>query len=46
MNLSKAEVQDQYSLSLNRVQKANNPIQDRNRSIGPKTAIKPFLYVV
>ena len=30
----KAEVQDQYCLSLNPVQKANDPIQDRNRSIG------------
>ena len=29
----KAEVQDQY-LSLNQVQKAKDPIQDRNRSIG------------
>ena len=31
----KAEVQDQYPLSLNPVQKAKDPIQDRNRSIGP-----------
>ena len=31
----KAEVQDQYPLSLNPVQKADDPIQDRNRSIGP-----------
>ena len=31
----KAEVQDQYPLSLNLVQKADDPIQDRNRSIGP-----------
>ena len=31
----KAEVQDQYPLSLNPVQKANDHIQDRNRSIGP-----------
>ena len=31
----KAEVQDQYPLSLNPDQKANDPIQDRNRSIGP-----------
>ena len=30
-----AEVQDQYPLSLNPVQKADNPIQDRNKSIGP-----------
>ena len=31
----KAEVHDQYPLSLNPVQKANDPIQDRIRSIGP-----------
>ena len=31
----KAEVQDQYPLSLNPVQKADDPIQDRIRSIGP-----------
>ena len=31
----KAEVQDQYPLSLNPVQKADDPIQDHNRSIGP-----------
>ena len=31
----KAEVKDQYPLSLNPVQKADDPIQDRNRSIGP-----------
>ena len=31
----KAEVQDQYHLSLNPIQKADDPIQDRNRSIGP-----------
>ena len=30
----KAKVQDQYPLNLNPVKKANNPIQDRNRSIG------------
>ena len=30
----KAEVQDQYALILKPVQKANDPIQDRNRSIG------------
>ena len=30
----KAEAQNRYSLSLNLVQKANDPIQDRNRSIG------------
>ena len=29
----KAEVQDQYPLSLNPVQKADDPIQDRNRNI-------------
>ena len=31
----KAEVQAQYALSLNSVQKADDPIQDRNRSINP-----------
>ena len=31
----KAEIQDQYHLSLNLVQKADDPIQDRNRNIGP-----------
>ena len=31
----KADVQDQYPLSLNPVQKADDPIQNRNRSIGP-----------
>ena len=31
----KAEVLDQYPLSLNPVQKADDPVQDRNRSIGP-----------
>ena len=31
----KAEVQDQYPLSLNPVQKAVDPIKDRNRNIGP-----------
>ena len=31
----KAEVQDQYPLRLNPVQKANDPIQNRNRNIGP-----------
>ena len=31
----KTEVQNQYPLSLNPVQKADAPIQDRNRSIGP-----------
>ena len=31
------EVQDQYPLSLNPVQKADDPIQDRNRNIGPIT---------
>ena len=31
----KAEVQNQYPLSLKPVQKANDPITDRNRSIGP-----------
>ena len=33
----KAELQDQYPLSLNLVHKAENPIQDRNRNIGPRT---------
>ena len=33
----KSEVQDQYRLSLNPVQKVDDPIQDRNRSIGPMT---------
>ena len=32
----KAEVQDQYPLSMNPIQKADDPIQDRNRSIGPE----------
>ena len=31
----KAEVQDQYPSSLNPVQKADDPIQYRNRIIGP-----------
>ena len=31
----KAEAQDQYPLSLNPVQKANDPIQDCNINIGP-----------
>ena len=31
----KAEIQDQYPFSLNPVQKADDPIQDCNRSIGP-----------
>ena len=31
----KAEVQDQYPLSLNPVHKADDPIQDHNRNIGP-----------
>ena len=31
----KAEAQDQYPLCLNPVKKADDPIQDRNRSIGP-----------
>ena len=31
----KAELQDQYRLSLNPVQKADDPIQDRNRNIRP-----------
>ena len=31
----KAEVQDQYPLSLNPVQKDDDPIQDRNSIIGP-----------
>ena len=30
----KGEVQDQYPLNLNPDQKANDPIQDRYRSIG------------
>ena len=30
----KTEVQDEYPMSLNPVQKANDPIQGRNRSIG------------
>ena len=39
----KAEIQDQYPLSLNSVQKANDPIQDRNRSIGSMLSISEFL---
>ena len=35
----KAEVQDQYPLSLNSVQKVNDPLQDRNKSIGPFTLV-------
>ena len=31
----KAEVQDQHHLSLNPVQKADDPIQDCNKNIGP-----------
>ena len=31
----KSEVQDQYPLSLNPVQKADDPIQDRNNSKDP-----------
>ena len=31
----KAEIQDQYLLSLNPAQKADDPIEDRNRNIGP-----------
>ena len=31
----KAEIQDQFPLSLNPVQKADDPVQDRNRNIGP-----------
>ena len=37
----KAEIQDQYPLILNPVQKADDPIQDRNRSIGPLCSISP-----
>ena len=33
----KAEVEDQYHLSLNPVQKDDGPIQERNRSIVPLT---------
>ena len=36
LSLKKAEVQDQYPLSLNPVQKANNPIKDCIRYIEPK----------
>ena len=31
----KAEIQDQFPLSLNPVQEADDPVQDRNRNIGP-----------
>ena len=31
----KAEIQDQYPLSLNPLQKANDPTQDRSKNIGP-----------
>ena len=31
----KEKVKDKYPLSLNPVQKADDPIQDRNRNIGP-----------
>ena len=39
----KAEVQDQYPFGLNPVQKDNDPIQDRNRSIGSMLSISEFL---
>ena len=38
----KAEIQDQYPLSLNLVQKADDPIQDRNISSGPLCFILTF----
>ena len=41
----KAEVQDQYPLSLNPVQKANDPIQDRNRNIGPMSKFRIAKYI-
>ena len=43
----KAEVQDQYHLSLNvnLVQKADNPIQDRDRNIGPLIVNASIQYV-
>ena len=41
----KVEVQDQYHLSLNLVQKANNPIQDRDRNIGPLIVNASIQYV-
>ena len=44
----KAEVQDQYPLSMNPGQKADDPIQDRTRSIGPlfKNVFSPKLITV
>ena len=38
----KAEIQDQYPLSLNPVQKADDPIQDCNKSIGPESGKAAF----
>ena len=42
----KAEVQDQHLLSLNPVQKANDPIQGRNRSIGPMLELLSLFLII